>query len=43
MRIRPMVWLLLLDRQQRLLLFQHEDAVALKTTIPELRVYTRTA
>jgi 8-oxo-dGTP pyrophosphatase MutT (NUDIX family) len=39
MRTRPTVRLLLLDGQQRLLLFQYEDAVALDPTTPELRVY----
>src|SRR5262249_28674796 len=39
MRIRPTVRLLIVDQEQRVLLFKFEDAVALDPARPELRIY----
>ena len=39
MRIRPTVRLLVVDQQQRILLFKFEDAVPLHPALPDLTIY----
>lgn len=39
MRIRPTVRLLVVDRQQRILLFKFEDRISLNPELPELTIY----
>src|SRR5262245_54638657 len=39
MRVRPTARLLVVDEQQRVLLFKYEDPIALDPARPELRIY----
>lgn len=39
MRIRPTVRLLVVDQQQRILLFKFEDAIPLNDALPDLTIY----